>query len=71
MLVSQSPCRNASRRRPSKSRSMEAIYHSQRPTGVSCDDWSTVFDAFLVEWARSLAMDAVQHFTNPQTANAA
>ena len=65
MLASKSSCRNASRRRPRKSRSMKAIYDSQRPSGFSHDDWSTVFDAFLVEWGRSLVADAVKSLAPP------
>lgn len=70
MLASKSPCRNASRRRRSKSRSLEAIYHDQRPQGVDHADWSTVFDAFVVEWGRSLAADAVQRLARPQASAA-
>lgn len=70
MLATDPQPRNASHRRRVKSRSFEAIYDSQRPSGVSRNDWSTVFDAFLVEWGRSLAADAVQRLARPQASAA-
>lgn len=70
MLASKTSSRNVSRR-PRKARSMKAIYNSQRPSGVSSDDWSTVFDAFLVEWGRSLAADVLQRVAPPRSERAA
>ncbi|MBA4107839.1 MAG: hypothetical protein C0485_19070 [Pirellula sp.] len=66
MIVSHPSHRNASRRRRAKSRSLEAIYYEQRPEGVSRVDWTTVLDAFLVEWARSLSTDPVQRLARPR-----
>lgn len=71
MLASKTSRRNDVRRRSSKSRSMKAIYDSQRPPDVSRDAWSTVFDSFMTAWAQSVVHSRLDVMRNSSTLTAA
>jgi hypothetical protein len=67
MLTSNPRSRNESYRQFRRGRSFEAIYQAQRPAAVSRNDWSTVFDAFVVEWAYSLASESLGRLALPRS----
>lgn len=71
MLASRTSSSRKTPRRPVASRSMQSIYDSQRPTGVSRTEWSNVFDAFMTAWAKSLIQEHLESLAGQHTVAAA